>query len=427
MEKETNKIRIKKIHIRNPYVKQGLTIFLAGLALICAFYGVNNIAIIGKGIHRINDILMPFYLGIVMAFLLCPVYNGMMRVLYKSFKGKCKKPKNDLRLARVFSSIVAVIVIIAVLFGVVMLIVPGTIDSVMMLIPKIQPAFDNAMEWVGVKFADSPEIAATMEGKLDDLSGDILQFAQDKFLNSSSLISGVALGVKATLGTLIDVLVALVICVYILNGKEMFAARAKKLVLSIFNKERSEKIFEFGRLTDNVFSGFINGKIIDSIIIGILCSILMAILHMPLIALVSVIVGITNIIPFFGPFIGAIPSGLLLLIVDPKSAIEFAVMILALQQFDGNILGPKILGKTTKLSAFWVMFAIIVGGGFFGFIGMILGVPVFALIYTYISRAVNRGLENKEKELNTLSYADYSKYGVEKDEVFPKDNSENEE
>lgn len=420
---ENNNRVFKKIKIRNPYVRQGVMFFIVGVCLILAYYGVNHISVLGDGIHRINDILMPFYLGIIMAFLLTPVYNQMMRLVYKGVKGKFKKAKREVRFSRTIASIVAVIVIAIVIVGVIMLIVPGTIDSVMQLIPKVEPAFDAAMDWAQNAFKDYPSISNAIQDNLDNMAGIIIRFAQDKLLpGSSDIVSGVFSTVASAVGSVIDILVALVICVYLLNGKEMLCAKTKKLVLAAFKPEKSESIFEFGRLCNNVFGGFINGKIIDSIIIGILCAILMGIFKMPMIALISVIIGITNIIPFFGPFIGAIPSVLLLLIVDPRSAIEFAVLILCLQQFDGNILGPKILGKATKISALGVMFAIIVGGGLFGFIGMILGVPVFALIYTYISRGVNKGLDNKELSRDTLLYADYTKYGIDKDEVFRKKN-----
>jgi predicted PurR-regulated permease PerM len=189
----------------------------------------------------------------------------------------------------------------------------------------------------------------------------------------------------------------------------------------MFPEKKASDIFEFGNQVNNTFGGFINGKIIDSIIIGILCFIGMTILNMPLAVLISVIVGITNIIPFFGPFIGAIPSGILLLFVDPVSALKFAVWILVLQQIDGNIIGPRILGKATKLASFWVMFAILVGGGLFGFIGMVLGVPTMAIIYIYVARMINNKLKKKDMTINTLVYENFDKYKIDKEEVFGKE------
>ena len=218
-----------------------------------------------------------------------------------------------------------------------------------------------------------------------------------------------------------DFFVALIICVYVLNSKEIFIAQSRKLILAVFKTERAEKIFELGRLTNETFGGFINGKIIDSMIIGIICFIAMNLLGLPLPMLVSVVVGVTNIIPFFGPFIGAVPSGIILLIIEPMSAVKFAVMVLVLQQVDGNIIGPKILGKSTKLASFWVMFAIIVSGGLFGFVGMVLGVPVFAVLYTYIRRAVNGRLREKAMPTDTLLYEDFGKYNIEKEDLFGKE------
>ena len=220
---------------------------------------------------------------------------------------------------------------------------------------------------------------------------------------------------------MIDIFVALIICVYVLNSKEKFIAQTKKLVLAVFKPDMAKELFELGTLSNETFGGFINGKIIDSIIIGIICFAAMSAMGLPLAMLISVIVGLTNIIPFFGPFIGAVPSAVILLIIEPVSALKFVIMVLILQQIDGNIIGPKILGKTTKLASFWVMFAIIVSGGLFGFVGMVLGVPVFAIIYTYISRAVNRKLEKREIETDTLHYEDFSKYDINKEDLFGKE------
>ena len=184
------------------------------------------------------------------------------------------------------------------------------------------------------------------------------------------------------------------------------------MTLATFSPEKAKQIFELGRRTNATFGGFINGKIIDSFIIGVLCYILMLILQLPYAVLISVIVGITNIIPFFGPFIGAIPSFFLILLVSPIKALYFAIMVAILQQIDGNIIGPKILGNTTGLASFWVMFAIIVFGGMFGFIGMVVGVPVFALLYTYLGKYFHKRLRNKELPDVTEAYMQYDKLGV---------------
>ena len=202
-------------------------------------------------------------------------------------------------------------------------------------------------------------------------------------------------GLIGVLNVLKNFFIAIIICAYFLNSKDLFAAQSKKVIVAFFSEHTAKEILDGASFTNKTFGGFINGKIIDSLIIGLLCFVCMTIFGWEYTLLISCIVGITNIIPFFGPFIGAIPSALLLLMVDPEQCMWFLVFILALQQFDGNILGPKILGDSTGLASFWVLFAVLVGGGLFGFIGMVIGIPVFAIIYAYATRSINRRLAKR--------------------------------
>ena len=414
--------RNKKLSMKNQYVKQGLMFFAVGVALILAYYVVNNFSVVSAGFARINDILMPFYIGLVMAYLLCPIYNGTTRIIYQLNKGRFKKPINDLRLARVIATFISITVLIVAVGGVIMMILPDLWESIFGLVMGLPDTMKSFITWLRGILESNPEAMTFLEGKLDGLADAVLVWAQEKMVpGAEAVLNNVSIGVIGTVGVIFDLFVALIICVYVLNSKEKFIAQAKKLVLAVFKPEMASEIFELGTLSNETFGGFINGKIIDSIIMGILCFAAMSALGLPLPMLVSVVVGVTNIIPFFGPFIGAIPSGIILLIIEPVAALKFALMILVLQQIDGNIIGPKILGKTTKLASFWVMFAIIVSGGLFGFVGMILGVPVFAILYTYISRAINRKLENREMETDTLLYEDFSKYNASKEDLFGKE------
>lgn len=396
--------------------------FAVGVALILAYYVVNNFSVVAGGLARINDILMPFYIGLVMAYLLCPIYNGTTRIIYRLNKGRFKKPINDLRLARVIATFISITVLIVAVGGVIMMILPDLWESIFGLVMGLPDTMKSFIQWLRGILESNPEAMTFLEGKLDGLADAVLVWAQEKMVpGAEAVINNVSIGVIGTVGVIFDLFVALIICVYVLNSKEKFIAQAKKLVLAVFKPEMADEIFELGALSNETFGGFINGKIIDSIIMGILCFAAMSALGLPLPMLVSVVVGVTNIIPFFGPFIGAVPSGIILLIIEPVAALKFALMILVLQQIDGNIIGPKILGKTTKLASFWVMFAIIVSGGLFGFVGMILGVPVFAIIYTYASRAINRKLETREMETDTLLYEDFSKYNASKEDLFGKE------
>lgn len=408
----------KKIKLKNKYLQQTLMLLLVGVILIIAYYVVNHMPVIKEGFAKLNDILMPFYIGIVMAYLLCPIYNATVRLVYKLNKGRFKKPARDFKFARFFGTLSALALLIVVVAGLMMLVIPDLWDSIMGLAMGAPEIAARAQDWISANVDQNPEFATLLQGKLENMSDTIILWAQDRVLPGAEAI---LTGVVGTLGTVLDIFVALIICVYILNSKELFAAQTRKLILATFKQERAEKFFELGRLSNQTFGGFINGKIIDSAIIGILCFVVLTIFEIPMTMLISVVVGVTNIIPFFGPFIGAIPSIIILLIVEPIAALKFGIIILIIQQLDGNIIGPKILGKTTKLASFWVMFAIIVGGGLFGFPGMILGVPVFAILYTYLSRGVNAKLESKMLDTCTIAYEDFSKYNVDKEEIFCED------
>ena len=232
-----------------------------------------------------------------------------------------------------------------------------------------------------------------------------------------TLVGQVSTQVLLTLKTMMNVMIGVMACVYMLNSKERFQGQFKKVILATLPKEKAEAVFDFAKFTNRTFGGFINGKIIDSIIIGIICFILMEIFGFPYPILISAIIGITNVIPFFGPFIGAIPAAIIILLVSPIHALYFLVLIFILQQVDGNIIGPAILGNTTGIASFWVLFSIVIGGGLFGFIGMVLGVPVFAIIYYYFSRSINKRLEAKGLEFRTDSYEDLNKYKIDKEEL----------
>ena len=219
-----------------------------------------------------------------------------------------------------------------------------------------------------------------------------------------------------------NVFVGLIAAIYMLSSKDTFAAQSKKLIYSVFEVDTANMILENLRFVHKVFGGFISGKLLDSLIIGVITFFCITILNMPYVLLISVIIGVTNIIPFFGPFIGAVPSTMLILLANldnPLKAVYFVLFILVLQQFDGNILGPKILGDSTGLASFWVLFAILVFGGLFGFVGMIVGVPLFAVIYSAISGLVNKSLRKREMSQKTTDYADLDHINTETGEMIP--------
>lgn len=408
--------------VTKAYFKQGLAFFLVGLALIVCFYYINHFEVIANAWAKINRILLPFYLGIIMAYLLCPVYNASVKFFYRKVKPTTKTPRTALKVARVIGTVLSLLVIFIVIIGLIIMIIPNLYESISTLLPKLPGYFNSTVDLIESHLSQDNQIAEYISENLNDLSDKIGEWLQNKMLPASEiLISRISTGVAATIGGLFDFIVAIIITVYILNSKELFLAQSKKFINAVLSKEHAEAFFDLCRISNNTFGGFINGKIIDSVIIGIICFIAMTILKLPMAMMISVIVGVTNIIPFFGPFIGAIPSALLLLLIKPVACLEFVILVIVLQQLDGNIIGPKILGKATRLSSFWVMFAIILGGGLFGFLGMILGVPVFAVFYAYFARGINKVLKKKNIESDTLAYEDFSKYGVTKTELFGKE------
>ena len=229
--------------------------------------------------------------------------------------------------------------------------------------------------------------------------------------NIYRIIGSVSSGVVLVVRAVFDILIGLIVMVYLLNMKEKLLAQAKMIIYGVFPLKIANKVIEEGRYVHQVFGGFIIGKLLDSLIIGLICFVLLGFANMPYVLLVSVIVGVTNVIPFFGPFIGAIPSAFLILLSDPMKCLYFLIFVLLLQQFDGNILGPKILGDSTGLSSFWVLFSILLFGGLMGFVGMIIGVPTFAVMYRLVTefttwRLGKKALSGNLNEYDRLNYID---------------------
>ena len=219
-----------------------------------------------------------------------------------------------------------------------------------------------------------------------------------------SYVASITTGVINAVKLLFNFAIGLVIAIYLLTSKETFIGQAKKIVYTLLPPRYGNVVIHTMRISDQMFGGFISGKILDSAIIGVICYVGLIILRVPYSLLVAVIVGVTNVIPFFGPFIGAVPSVILIALADPIKGLYFLIFVLVLQQVDGNIIGPKILGDSTGLSAFWVVFAILVGGGLFGFMGMLLGVPTFAVIYYLLREAAAYILRKRKLPEETRDY-----------------------
>ena len=389
-------------------IKWGITAFGVIACAVILYFVIARADKVAAGLDTVAGILMPFIYGLVFAYLLCPLYNFIMRKCLTRLENKMKTKKRAMSISKCISTFVALVCFLVVVIGVVWLIVPDLVNSIISVGETLSDTVKDIQKWLANNADKLPAFQKTVVVWASDAGSNITEFIQKTLLPEyDNIASGIQAGVVGMLSFFKNFFVGIVICVYFLNSKEYFAAQSKKLILVLFKERRSEKLMNLARFTNLQFGKFINGKLIDSLIIGILCFIFMTIFGWDYALLISCIIGITNIIPFFGPFIGAIPSALLLAVVDPKEALYFIIFILILQQVDGNVIGPKILGETTGLSSFWVMFARLVGGGLFGFVGMILGLPIFAVIYAYATKGINKKLAEKGYSVDLNDYKVY--------------------
>ena len=416
MKKE---FRVKKL-LESKHARLMLMIFIVGALLIIFNQIVGNYESFSEGVGTIKTIISPFIYGFVMAYLLSPIYNATVRGLYKLLGKYFKNKQRLFSFCKLVASVVAVVCLIGAVAGLIALIVPQVIESltgILKSLPQRLTQLSALFNDITSKM-DNKRLAMKMSEIYAQVQTNLIELAQTKLLpGMGTLVGQVSTQVLLTLKTMMNVMIGVMACVYMLNSKERFQGQFKKVILATLPKEKAEAVFDFAKFTNRTFGGFINGKIIDSIIIGIICCILMEIFGFPYPILISAIIGITNVIPFFGPFIGAIPAAIIILLVSPIHALYFMVLIFVLQQVDGNIIGPTILGNTTGIASFWVLFSIVIGGGLFGFIGMVLGVPVFAIIYYYFSRSINKRLEAKGLESRTDSYEDLNKYKIDKEDL----------
>ncbi|MBP3385183.1 MAG: AI-2E family transporter [Firmicutes bacterium] len=394
-----------KLKFEEKYVKWGLTIFFVISACICVFFAFYRYKAVLNAIDFIYGILSPFVVGLVFAYLLCPLYNFLTRSTYSVLKNNIKKDSRAMALSKGVSTFVSLVVFFAVIGGVCWMIIPGLVESLTHIVEIFPASIEQLIAWIDAKIPNNVQMQATLENLVNRFYGNVMEYLEATLLpNYMEVATSISTGVFSILKLLKDFFIGVIVCAYFLNIKDKFAAQAKKLILATFSEEKSEEILVGAQYTNKTFGGFISGKLIDSAIIGVLCFISMTLFGWEYPLLISCIVGITNIIPFFGPFIGAIPSALLILMVNPIQCIYFLIFILALQQLDGNVIGPKILGDTTGIASFWVLFSILVGGGLMGFVGMIIGIPIFAIFYTYFSRSINRRLGKRGFSTDTNDY-----------------------
>ena len=407
-----------KIKFEKKYVEIGIISFLVIAASLVFYYFLFHHTTLFQAISNILKIISPVIYGFILAFLMTPVLNfiekRIIKVLFVKWHIDIEKKK---KLIRAISLILTIAFVVALIYGFFNMVIPRVKDSIISIVSQFDTYISNFEKWLNKFFSNNPNVAENFDDFMDKYTPEIRTFLNENILGKvQTIVKSVSLNVIGVVRVLWDLIIGFIISIYVLASKETFAGQTKKIVYAVFQKKNANNIVEAGRFINKTFMGFISGKIIDSMIIGCLCFIGTTIIGTPHALLVSVIVGVTNIIPFFGPFLGAIPCIILILIIEPIQALYFIIFILFLQQLDGNVIGPKILGDSTGLSGFWVIFAITLFGGLYGVGGMIIGVPFCAIVYAGVRMLVNNRLEKKAMNTETEDYVTLEK--IDENDVF---------
>ena len=397
-----------------PYLAVGLTSFLVIAASILFFFLVYRYHGVTQLMDQMSLILQPITIGLVLAYLVTPIVNFEERCLMPLAQEKIKNKWKAKRLVRGIS-VAGALLFVAVIIGVLLqMVIPELYRSINGLIGTLPRQVNSFMEWLNDYVSSDSNISGYLETALTKGTEIFEDWAQTEFLpQSKNILAGLTSGVIIAVKMVFNVVIGIIISIYVLMSKEAFVGQGKKVVYALFSGKKANVIIHTVHKSNEIFGGFISGKMLDSLIIGILCFICLYFMKMPYSVLVSVIVGVTNVIPFFGPYLGAIPSAILIMLASPLKGLYFIIFILVLQQVDGNIIGPKILGDSTGLSSFWVVFAILLFGGLFGIPGMIIGVPVFAVIFYIVKRILDYILKRKQLPRDTRSYIYAKKLDLE--------------
>ena len=387
---------------------RGMTTFLVIMACVVIYFALLRINQISEAVFAVVDVLKPILYGMAIAFLLNPIVKMVDRY-FVPWLEKYMERRKAIKLSRASGVAVSLIFLSALITALFNMLIPELVKSIRDLIITLPGQLNEVVDWFNHMQASDTTMGILFSNIVEEGTATLQNWLRTELMPQiNTIMSNLTVGVLNILNELFNFLIGLIVSIYLLASKETFSAQCKKLTYAFLKTDHANMILHLTKKSNEIFGGFIIGKIIDSAIIGVLCFVSLSLLKMPYILLVSVIVGVTNIIPFFGPYIGAIPSAILILLNDPKKGIYFILFILVLQQVDGNVIGPKILGNSTGLSSFWVVFSILVGGGLFGFVGMIMGVPTFAVIYYIIMMITDQRLERKNLPATTVHYGEKS-------------------
>lgn len=373
----------------------GAAVLAFGFAIM---YILNQSQSIAAGIRVIFNILKPFLYGALIAYILAPMCNRMDDRFLKWFPNATEKQKKGMKFLSIAIAIICAVTLVVLL---ILLILPQVWDSTIKIIRILPARLAYCNRMIDQVLQDQPQLQAYFNhfsSQIESGLNDILSANSSMMQTIQGIIGNLTVQLIEVLSVFKNMFLGFLIAVYLLASRKLFGAQAKLLLYGIFPNKWAQIIEEEVHYTDKMFNGFFVGKIIDSAIIGVICFAGTTLLGFESAAFISVVIGVTNIIPFFGPFIGAIPCALLLLLDNPWQALYFLIFIVILQQVDGNIIGPKILGNTTGVSSFWVLFSILLFGGLWGIVGMVIAVPLFGVLYDIIRKLTNRGLQKNHKE-----------------------------
>ena len=401
---------------RTQYMKWGLTAFLTVCAVLVFYDTFYMGGTLQRFVNKLFSVLAPVLYGCVIAYLLTPVMSWIERTLLRVWRKLFphKHLKNGAGILRFVSILLAEAVAILLVYLLMSVLIPQLVDSVTMLINNAEAYYYKVYNWADGLLDSENEVAVWVADFVTKYYSDGVTLLKDHILPWAqaalgTLTGGIWSGIWSVVSFALDLIVGIIVSIYLMTMKEKSLARCCKAVYALFDEKKANAVIRGTRQVDRIFSGFVRGKLLDSLIIGALCFIGGSILKLPYTPLVSVVVGVTNVIPFFGPFLGAIPSAFLILLVSPKQCLIFVIFIVVLQQFDGNILGPKILGDATGISSFWVIVAILVGGGFGGVLGMFIGVPVFACAQELLKYLMDKRLRKRNMPTEAYAYVGRAK------------------
>jgi predicted PurR-regulated permease PerM len=389
------------------YLYWGVTAFLVIIGSIIFFLLLSRLSLIGGALRQIFSALSPILYGLVFAYLL----NKLMTFFEVSFLdslGNRLSPKSGARaksISRAFGVILTFIILVGLVGGILALVLPQIYGSIQSLIERLPDYYNSVRKWSDTVLAADPNLESAVAETFGNITDSLSKWLKETILTrTDQIITNLTAGVFSVVKALVSIVIGFIVSIYLLHHKEKFGSQCKRLIFGFFKPQRANAILRNIRFLDRTVGGFILGKIIESLIVGLISYIFLVLFRMPYAVLIAVFLALTNLIPFFGVFIGAAPSALMILLEDPLKCLIFVIYIIVLHTFATNVLAPRVLGETIGLGGFWVLFAILLFGGLFGFWGLLLGVPVFAVIYAAVAGHNRNQLKEKNYPVETALY-----------------------